>query len=262
MDNLEMPGVRECPDIFELPVDGDRKNTKWVFWGGNGNYVIGTFDGEEFVKETKPFRSEWGRNGYAGQSWSDIPESDGRRLQILWMNGGRFPGMPFNQQMSFPCEVTLRTFPEGIRLCRQPVREIANIHGQHHHWSDVAVEPGRNPLAEISGELFDIRAEIEVGGAAEVGLIVRGVGVVYDAKAKKLSCLGRSAPLEAVHGRIKLQILVDRTSVEVFANDGRIVMSFSQPLDPDQRKLDSFARAGKAKVASLDVWQLKSIWPK
>ena len=258
---LQLPGVRECPDIFELSVDGDPKNTKWVFWGGNGNYVIGTFDGKTFTKETKPLRSEWGKNGYAGQAWSDIPTTDGRRLQILWMNGGRFPGMPFNQQMSFPCEVTLRTFPEGIRLCRQPVREIESIHGKHQHWSGVVVQPGENPLARVSGKLFDIRSEIESGNAAVVSFEVRGVAVVYNVASETLACLGESAPLDMVQGRINLQILVDRTSIEVFANDGKIVMSFSLPLAPDNTSLEVFARDGKATLNSLDVWHLKSIWP-
>jgi sucrose-6-phosphate hydrolase SacC (GH32 family) len=256
-----MPGVGECPDIFELPVDGDANNRKWVFWGGNGNYIIGTFDGRTFSKESKPLRSEWGRNGYAGQSWSDIPSSDGRRLQILWMSGGRFPSMPFNQQMSFPCEVTLRTFPEGIRLCRQPAREIETIRGRHRHWSDAPVEPGKNLLEKISGELFEIQAEIDVGDAGELGFTLRGVPVVYDAKAKKLTCQGKSAPLETIKGRIKLHILVDRTSIEIFANDGKIVMSYSLPIAPENRSLEIFARKGNASLASLDLWHLKSIWP-
>lgn len=260
--DVQLPGSGECPDFFELPVDGDAMNKKWVFWGGNGNYVIGTFDGKTFSKETKPFRSEWGNNGYAGQTWSDIPKSDGRRLQILWMRGDRFPGMPFNQQMSFPCEVTLRTFPEGIRLCRHPIREIENIHGRHHHWSGVLVKPGENILAVVTGKLFDIRAEIELSDAAEVGFTIRGVPVSYNVKEKKLNCLGKSAPLDPIKGRITLQILTDRASIEIFANEGRIAMSYSLPLAPDNMTLEVFARNGEAVLKSLDVWHLKSIWAK
>ena len=258
---LEMPGVRECPDLFELPVDGDEKNTKWVFWGGNGNYVIGSFDGKTFTKETQPLRSEWGNNGYAGQTWSDIPESDGRRLQMLWMSGGRFPEMPFNQQMTFPCEVTLRTFPEGIRLCRQPVQEIESLHGEHHNWRDLLLKPGQNPLAGVAGELFHIRAEIELGDAAEVGFTVRGVPVSYNVKEKKLTCLGKSAPLDPVRGAIELRIIVDRTSIEIFANGGRIAMSFSLPLAPEDNSLGAFVRGGRTLLKSLDLWHLKSVWP-
>ena len=46
--DIQLPGSSECPDIFELSVDDDIENTKWVFWGANGNYIIGTFDGRAF----------------------------------------------------------------------------------------------------------------------------------------------------------------------------------------------------------------------
>ena len=79
---------------------------------------------------------DYGKNFYAAQTWSDVPESDGRRIQIAWMNGSNPPEMPFNQQMSFPCVLTLRTTDEGIRLYREPVAEIANIHDYTHAWSN------------------------------------------------------------------------------------------------------------------------------
>jgi fructan beta-fructosidase len=258
---IDMPGASECPDLFELPVDGDPENRKWVFWGGNGNYVIGAFDGTTFTKETEPLRSEWGKSGYAGQSWSDIPAEDGRRLQILWMRSDRFPGMPFNQQMSFPCEVTLRAFPEGIRLCRQPVREIEKIRREHERWTKVDLAPGKNPLEEVSGELFDIASSIGVGSAKKVGLVARGVEISFDPEAGSLSCLGQSAQLEAAKGRIDLRVLVDRTAVEVFANGGEVAMSFALPLVPEDKSLALFAEGGEAYVVSLDLWQLESVWP-
>ena len=259
--DIEMPGVSECPDIFELPVDGNADNMKWVFWGGNGNYIIGTFDGVAFTKESEPLRSEWGPNGYAGQSWSDVPGSDGRRLQILWMRGSEFPGMPFNQQMSFPCEVTLRKVAEGIRLCRQPVREIAAIRGEHLHWSSETLEPGANLLAEVTGELFEIQAEIVPRKADQAGFTVRGTSIVYDAVKKELKCLGKSAPLDAVNGAIRLHVLVDRASIEIFANDGLIAMSHSLPLPPHDKSLEVFARGGQAVLNTLDVWRLNTVWP-
>ena len=92
LSDVPPSGADECPDMFELPVDGDAKNTRWVFWGGNSNYLIGKFDGTTFTKEAGPFRFEHGNNYYAAQSYSDIPKEDGRRIQIAWMHGGRYPG--------------------------------------------------------------------------------------------------------------------------------------------------------------------------
>ena len=136
MSLVHLPGAGECPDIFELPVDGDLDNKKWVFWGGNGNHLIGIFDGNRFNAESEVLRTEFGANCYAAQTWDNIPDSDGRRLQIAWMSGGNYPDMPFNQQMSFPCELTLRTTPEGIRLFREPVKEIENLHQKYLMFSD------------------------------------------------------------------------------------------------------------------------------
>ncbi|HUT26302.1 MAG TPA: glycoside hydrolase family 32 protein [Sumerlaeia bacterium] len=260
LSSLELPRASECPDFFELPLDGDPENARWVFWGGNGRYLIGTFDGREFETESETQRSEWGKNCYAAQTWSDVPESDGRTLQIGWMAGGSYPDMPFNQQMSFPCRLSLRSHPEGIRLCREPVREIESIHGERHALPCGALEPGTNPLSDVSGELFDIRAKIAPGGAAEVGFVIRGVEVRYDAGCEFLFCQGKAAPLDLVGDAIDLQILVDRTSIEIFGNQGEAVLSFCFLPEADNTRLDLFARGGAAEVRSLDVWELKSVW--
>lgn len=258
--DIQLPGATECPDIFELPVDGDAENTKWVFWGGNGNYFIGTFDGRSFKPESEMLKTEWGANCYAAQTWSDIPESDGRRLQIAWMSGGKYPDMPFNQQMSFPCELTLQTTPEGIRLFRQPVKEIENIHQRERSWYNYALKPSDNLLSDISGDLFDIHVEIELNNVTEFGFIVRGEKIQYNVFDKQLCCLGKSAPLEPLQNRIKLQVLVDRTSLEVFGNDGRVSMSSCFLPDEADTSLGIYTSGGEVVVVSLSVYELGSAW--
>jgi len=280
--DVPMPGSSECPDLFELPVDGKpstaaipaapksqqdaggTKAKKWVFWGANSQYLLGTFDGKTFVKEAGPLPSEWGANNYAAQTWSDIPPSDGRRLQIAWMSGAKYPDMPFNQQMSFPRELTLRTTPDGIRLYRVPVREIEKIHAKKHAFADIALKPGDNPLSGLTGDLFDIRAEFELDTATAFGFEIRGAPVRYSVADKKLSCLGREAPMAGTpeEKRIRLQILVDRTSIELFGNDGRVSLSSCFLPDLENRSLSVFADGGTVKLRSLEVYELNSIWPK
>jgi sucrose-6-phosphate hydrolase SacC (GH32 family) len=258
--DVPAPGASECPDFFELPVDGDANNIKWVFWGANGLYLLGTFDGTTFTPESGPEPSLWGANFYAAQTYSDIPAKDGRRIQIGWMNGGQYPDMPFNQQMTFPCVLTLRTTPEGIRLFREPVQEIEKLHGTLHGWIDQAIEPEQNALAKFSGELFDIRAEIDPGKASEVVLTVRGTPIRYDAKEKTLTCMDKSAKLEPVAGKIRLQALVDRTSIEIFGNGGAITMAYCFLPDPADQSLSLTATGGTAKATSLKVWEMKRAW--
>ena len=259
--DLNLPGVSECPDIYELPVDGNADNTKWVFWGANGRHMIGTFDGRTFRKESDLLPAEYGNSFYAAQTWSDIPVRDGRTIQIAWMRGGQYPGMPFTQQMNFPTEVTLRTTPEGIRMYRIPVREIQKLHLTGHRWGNEVLRPGSNPFAGLSGDLFDIRAEVEPHDAATFGLKIRGELVQCNVAGKTISCLGRSAPLAPENGRIKLQVLVDRTSLEVFGNDGRVVLT-SCFLPPEENKdLEIYTEGGDVNIVSAEVYPLRSIWP-
>lgn len=259
--DVEMPGSTECPDFFPLPVDGDANNTKWVFWAGDNYYFIGSFDGKKFVPETARLQSHWGKNRYAAQSYSDIPAADGRRIQIAWMAKGRYPGMPFNQQMSFPVELTLRSFPEGVRLCTQPIKEIEKLHGKKHAWSGT-LQPGKKPLSDVRGDLFDVRLEIEPANATEVGLSIRGTPIQYNVKEQTLTCLGSSAPVKLVDGRLSLQVLVDRTSIEIFAADGRVNMAFCFLPPADNQNVTVYAQGGAAKVLKFAVIELQSIWPK
>jgi sucrose-6-phosphate hydrolase SacC (GH32 family) len=260
LHDLTVPGCGECPDFFEMPVEGEPKNKKWVWTAANGHYLIGAFDGQKFTPETGLHPADWGRNYYAVQTYSDIPETDGRRIQIAWMSGGKYPGMPFNQQMSFPCQIKLRSFPEGLRLCRLPANEIQKLHAKARNWSGLTVKPGDNPLAGLAGELFDVRAEIELGSAEELGLRIRGERISFAVKDQKLSCLGKSAPLEPAANRISLQILVDRTSLEVFANNGKVALTSCFLPQKENKGLELYARGGSIRLIELQVYELRSAW--
>jgi fructan beta-fructosidase len=95
-----------------------------------------------------------------------------------------------------------------------------------------------------------------------VTLNIRGTPVVYDVKKKVVVFLGKTAKSEPIEGKVKLQVLVDRSSVEVFGADGRFSMSscFLPPVG--DKKLSLKAKGGTAKITSLEVWELKSAWPK
>jgi fructan beta-fructosidase len=260
LSDIPEVGGTECPDLFELAVDGDKANTRWVFWAGNGNYLVGRFDGKSFTKESGPHPSKYGANDYAAQTFSDIPAEDGRRIQLSWMSGGNYPGMPFNQQMTVPRVLTLRTTAAGIRLFMEPVKELEQLRGKKHAWKDLALAPGDDPLAKVPGELFDVLAEIDPGGAKQVTFEFRGAKVEYFPASKRLVALGREATLEPEAGKITLRLLVDRTSVEVFANGGRVQMA-SCFLPERPKGLSLRAAGGTAKVLSLGVWEMRSIWP-
>ena len=270
---FEMPTACDCPDMFELPVDGDKNNTRWVIWGGDGTHAIGTFDGRAFAREGSihlPLVTwqQKGGNGYSAQTFSDVDASDGRRIQMTsWFQyykgqfRGMFKGASFCNPISFPVELTLRTFPEGIRLCRKPVKEIELLHKKRHCRTNVSLSGGDNPLAGVSGDLLDIRAEIDPGDATEIGFTLRGVEIKYDVKNRKLSCFDVVADVEPINGRIQMQILLDRTVLELFANAGKVSISDTFIAKPEDKALRMYAKGGAAKIISLDVYELESIWP-
>jgi hypothetical protein len=85
-----------------MPVENEPDVSKWIWTDANATYVICSFDGKRFVPEVLEQPLSRGTNYYAVQTYSDLPGN--RRVQVAWMNGGKYPGMPFNQQMSCPVE--------------------------------------------------------------------------------------------------------------------------------------------------------------
>jgi fructan beta-fructosidase len=180
--------------------------------------------------------------------------------------------MPFNQQFGFPCELMLRTFPEGIRLCRNPVKELDILRSKELSLHDKAVGIDENPLAGMKGDTFEIITEIESNGAEEVGfdlgdLIVKyfftdEMLVFHQSKNRHYNQLAK--PLKPIGGQIKLQLLVDRTSIEIFGNDGRISISACYVHEQRDENLNTpvrfYSSGGNALIKTLQFNKLNSIW--
>ncbi|MHC4556048.1 MAG: glycoside hydrolase family 32 protein [Planctomycetota bacterium] len=254
---FESPYLIDCPELFQLSVDGDVNLKKWIIYGGSGAYFVGDFDGKEFKPESGIIKYNHGDCFYASQTFSNVPK--GRRIQMAW---GIIPmeDMPFNQQLLFPVELTLHTTDEGILMFAYPVKEIESIQAEEHTWSDVQLKPGQNIISGVKGELFDIDAEFEISDADEFGFLINGFSVKYNLDGNQLSCGDSKAKLKPIDGKIRLRILVDRVSIEIFANEGRIYMPIRAIPEPDERILEVFTKGGNIKISSLKIYELKSIW--
>ncbi len=250
-------GFYECPDMFELPVDGGKNGTKWVLTAASSEYLLGQFDGATFTPDA-PAEKLPGNRGdrfYAAQTFSQTP--DGRRIQIGW---GQIEtrGMPFNQMMSFPCELTLRTTPEGVRLFSWPVKEIESLYGKAWRMESAEITAGKPVRSEGMGALLDVSATIEPRTAAAVDLVVRGRPVRLDMGAGRVSCGDRSAALTIRDGRVPVRVLADRTSIELFVNGGEIAMLVSGDFRDEGVVL--MAERGTARVVEFTVNELRSAW--
>ncbi len=287
-EESRIDGFFECPDLFELPIQGaEPARSLWVLSAADGKYRLGQFDGHRFTPETAKL-TLWHGDFYAAQTYSNTP--DGRRIQIGWARDISFPGMPFNQQMAVPVELTLRTTTEGPRLFAEPVPELSHLLGpsnEQHGWfgggedrsggQELALQPVQ------SG--FDIR--ITLRSDEPGGLVVTWLGseIWYDGARQVLTVAGLEVALSAVPGQlqaqspthglgvgpnpltlgdreIKLRILGDRRSLEVFANDGQVAVS--RRINPDHQgprlKVTTRPDPQHPQLLDFQLHQLRSAW--
>jgi sucrose-6-phosphate hydrolase SacC (GH32 family) len=249
-----IPDSFECPDFFELPVDGDTNHMKWVLIQGNGNYSIGSFNGLEFKEETGRRPCDVGPNFYATQTWANTDTGDGRRIQTAWMRGATFPNMPFNQEISFPCELTLHATPDGLRIFREPIKEIALLHRGQDTWTNRTIKAGEVLPLEPSGRLFHLQAELSIPEGARLTFDLLGVPVVLTSKTVESG----NSPA-TVQGQVhSVEILVDRGSIEVFVNHGEI--SSTRFALPGENGISLKAEGQPVAIQSLTIYPLNSAW--
>ena len=251
-----IPDCYECPDFFELRVDGDKKHMKWVLIQGSGQYSIGTFDGTQFKEETPRLTCDIGPNFYATQSWANTETGDGRRIQVAWMRGADFPDMPFNQEISFPCQLTLHTTKDGLRLFRQPIKEISKLHNGEQVLRDITVRAGETLSLADSGELYQIKAELSIPAGAKL---------VFDLRGEPVTLTPGGIVNGSTEGSVSdpvrtVEILLDRGSVETFVNGGEL--SSTRYALPKGEGLSLRAEGGDVAIKSLTVCKLKSAWPR
>ena len=291
----ERGGVWETPDLFKLPVDGG-PNTRWVLTvavqenapaGGSGTqYFVGNFDGQTFSSENAPEITLWadyGADFYAAQGWNDTPDS--RTVWAGWLNNWRYanniPTSNWRGALTLPRELTLQSTPDGIRLVQTPIAELEALRGEGWSWEDEMVTAVSPQLIHISGSLFEIIAEfsVEVGMAADrfglrlrtgpdeqttIGYVTKQQMVFIDRTKSGPSDFSPAfagvhiAPLPPSDGIIRLHIFVDRSSVELFANDGLVTVT-DQIFSSDQEiQIELFSNDGDVLVNRLDIYELKS----
>ncbi|NEC86213.1 GH32 C-terminal domain-containing protein [Streptomyces sp. SID12501] len=249
---------------------------------------------DQFTTADKPAKSvvqradwtDYGKDYYAAVSWENAP--GGKRYMIGWMNnwdyGQSIPTSPWRSAQSVPREMALRTINGQVRLTSKPVGSLESLRQQRPATaSGVTVKSTSKPLISraAKGKALDIEATFSLKDAERFGLKVRtGAGgeetvIGYDTTTQELyvdrtrSGTGdfnstfpgvQTAPLKAKNGMVKLRILVDWSSVEVFGGNGEAVITDQIFPDPSSTGVEVFAEGGTATLDQMRAWQLKSIW--
>jgi levanase len=215
-------------------------------------------------------------------TYNNVP--DGRRIMIGWMNNwnyaGDIPTSPWRSAMTVPRQLSLRSVNGSLRLFQWPVSELTELQSRPVLGvRNFRIRPGATRLP-ANGKALELDATLAPGSARRYGLEVRvGDGqrtvIGYDRPAGRLYInrshsgdvtfdpsfsLLQQAPLSAPDGVVRLHILVDWSSVEVFAQGGRVLMTDQIFPKPSSSGLAAFATGGSAKLVSLTVRRMHSAW--
>ncbi|MBD2757048.1 GH32 C-terminal domain-containing protein [Spirosoma validum] len=251
-------GFWECPDLFELPVDGDKSKSKWVMYGASTTYMLGSFDGKTFTPESGKHSYTTG-SIYAAQTFANMPQSDPRRIQIGW---GRIqqPGMPFNNMMLLPTELQLRNTKNGVRLRSVPIKETEQLFNRVGQWASLSDTEANAKLTTLQSlDRFRIKATLKLSHATSAGLSLFGQRILdYDLNANLVNGVFYS-PEDMTSTELSVDIYVDRTSVEVFVDGGRYSYSMERkPVSTSKEGLRFWGN--RIEVKNLELYTAKSIW--
>lgn len=284
-------GLWECPVLLELPML-DGSGSRWVLkvdhqsghvTGGSGaQYFVGDFDGREFVTElgAPPRWVDWGADFYCAMAFSNAPAHPAGPAWIGWMSNWDYasltPTFPWRGAMTVPRRVALDDRDGVATLVQSPVETIDDLRGPSVEFAGDDVASLNDELAQVEfPEALDLVAELDVGDADAIGLdLVLGdasaVRIGFDAASSTLTVdrtnsgavpvpsfgLPHLAPLTPSNGMIELRVLVDRSSVEVFADDGTVV--FTELVFPDAgpNRVEAWSDGGATGPLAMQVWDL------
>jgi fructan beta-fructosidase len=253
-------GFYECPEFFSLPVDGDPSKTKWVLYDGKGRYLVGDFDGHTFTPLEPDNFSRVHYGAGTGQCFSNQPE--GRQIYIgcYWQHWEKTPKSCFQNSMSLPFEMVLRTTPKGIRLFGEPIREIESLRGELMVSESALKAPaGKSLVIEevLKGELADIEIVIENkdSKARSLRLQYRGGGMQLDFENNRLG--DKQVDIEW-GDEIRIRLIIDRPFSALTLNGGerteRLVRSKPGALGTLKMELDG------GTLEDLKVYTMNSIY--
>ena len=263
-------GQWECPELFQLPVEGQAGQSRWVMkvglnpggrvGGSSEQYFVGRFDGTRFTNENPSSLTLWtdyGKDCYCALTFTGLPRGH-KPVMIGWMDNWQYaaklPTSPWRGQMTVPRELSLRKTPDGIRLYQHPLAALEEL--------------PEAPETPQTAHTYLLAFSLGLSTGHETGLKILAdkehyTAVGYD-PAKKMLFVDRShsgltafspdfparieAPLTLPSTDLKLEILVDRSSVEVFADDGRLV---STNLVFPPADANTIEHIGAAKVTAL-----------
>jgi fructan beta-fructosidase len=301
-------GVWECPDLFPITFKdaaSSKEQKKWVLIssmnpgapnGGSGTqYFVGDFDGKNFkldpdfkknVENGKAVWLDYGRDNYAGVTWSDVPKSDGRRLFMGWMSNWDYativPTQKWRSATTLPRALFLRKTSEGLRIFSQPVRELEKLRDKSFFIENQEVvsdfEVSKQWKISSSTIEMDLEIEYAMGDKTEFSVVLSNAKneefrVGFDADkneffsdrtksggpvfSSKFATKRDTAPRKKISNSVRIHLFFDVASCELFADDGETCMTDIFFPSEDFTNITLSARNGQVKIKSGRFYSLK-----
>jgi fructan beta-fructosidase len=293
-------GVWECPDLFLMNVVGSDEK-EWVLLvsinpgGPNGGsatqYFVGDFDGNKFTtQQTQTKWIDYGRDNYAGVTWSDVPETDGRRLFLGWMSNWNYanvvPTEKWRSAMTIPRELNLEKSGSDYLLSSIPVDELIKLRSEKVDLQSQVIsgkiEIESNQIQLNRSEMvfkFQLKNDSQFGLPEEFGIALSNekgetFKIAYSPANNTFyndrtnggensfsdKFAGKSTAEYKAGETMEIHLFVDEASVEVFVDFGKLVMTdIVFPTEP-YNKIELFSTNGSIKLRGAEMWSLKSIW--
>ncbi len=284
-------GVWECPDLFPLRYQG---KTKWVLivsinpggpnHGSASQYFIGNFDGKTFIADPLPYPLwlDYGRDNYAGVTWSNIPENDGRRIFIGWMSNWDYandvPSLNFRSAMTVPRELTLQHNGKHLIVASYPVAEINALRGKTTKIANKTITTTtliESVLKEQSG-VFELNMIIKPQQAKVFGFSLvnensEKVKFIFDLNQRSIMVDRRESGMTDFHSNFAsipfaplnlrnvyhVRLLVDKASSEIFINEGEVVLTNIHFTSSQFNQLEFFKEDNDWSAEDISIYELK-----
>lgn len=290
-------GIWECPFFIQLPVEDSGGKTKWVlvnsFQDAHGNeieeYYVGDFDGTTFTNDNpadKALLVDHGDALYAAIPWNNLPA--GQHTYIGWMvPQDEQQTFPWRGQMSIPRDLSLKETEDGIRLVQNPAKiimdRLSQLSKKMFHIENVEIEETQNifKTEKISGNSYWLTAELTVPDGADAGFniaelkdksgnVIFKTVIGYDASKHQLfvdrshsggkinpNKLVQTMDVALKNGKIKFEILLDKSSLEIFVNDGEGALTTYIYPPKNADGFSVFSTGGKSVIEALNIWDME-----
>lgn len=293
--------VWECPALVRVPIQNEPGKSRWVLFISAGHpqpgyvgmqYFVGNFDGTTFTldpenpKPTAPAVAnvvDWGKDYYAAIQFNHLPASQSNPILIGWTNNwayaGSLPTTPFKGAMSLPRQISLKRTAAGLQLVQQPISAVNALRGAAQKLAGVRLSNRQEVFTKTTDNAYELTLDLVPGNAQSAGIrLAKGTNeetVLRYANGKLQLDRRRSgnvgfhksfpsveeAPLTPQNGVIKLRIFVDKSLVEVFANDGERVITDQIFPTENAGGIELFAEGGTAEFRNVVLWPMKATAP-